>query len=133
VSSKFSTQRIEELQGDCEAWHNVGTTNDFGVDFENSWANQGGGATPARFYKDKLNRVYIEGVIDSGTTGNTIFTLPKGYRPEYQTIQLVNNNNGGPGPGGAKVRVTVNADGTVVPDFSAGTNMWLDGISFRGI
>jgi len=33
------TQRVEKLTGDCEDWHNVGTTNDFGVTFTNSWAN----------------------------------------------------------------------------------------------
>ena len=125
------THRVEKLTGDNEDWHYVGATNDFGVDFENSWANQGGGATPARFYKDKFNRVYVEGIMDTGATGNTAFTLPVGYRPDYEHYYIVNNNNAGPGPGGASVRLSVDTDGSVVPRFSAGTNIDISGVSFR--
>ena len=129
--SSNETQRVEKLQGDCEDWHNVGSTNDFGVTFENSWANQGGGVTPAGFFKDKMGTVHLRGLIDTGSTGTTCFTLPIGYRPDYDWIQVCVNNNGGPGPGGAAVYTTVNTDGAVVPSFSAGTNMRLDGVSFR--
>jgi len=125
------TQRVEKLTGDCESWHNVGTTNDFNVTFSNSWANVGGATPPAGFYKDKFNTVHLRGNIDSGATGNACFTLPVGYRPEYQTVRIVYNNNGGPGPGGANVYITVSSAGVVTPTFSAGTDMWLDGVSFR--
>ena len=127
----FRPARVENLRGNPEQWHLVGTTNDFGVTFQNSWANQGGGAAPASFFKDKMGMVYLRGVIDTGATSTVAFTLPKGYRPEYTTTQLVNNNNGGPGPGGASVRVSVGTNGDVTPIFTAGTNMWLDGVSFR--
>ena len=125
------TQRVEKLTGDCEQWHAVGSTNDFGVTFTNSWANTGGGAAPAGFYKDPFNTVYLRGVIDSGATANSAFTLPLGYRPEYELVFVVFNNNGGPGPGGAEVRVTVQTNGNVVPVFTAGTDIRLDGVIFR--
>jgi hypothetical protein len=127
---QFSTQRVEALQGDSENWHAVGTTNDFGVTFQNSWANVGG-SSPAGFYKDRFNVVWLRGNIDTGVSGSIAFTLPVGYRPEYNTVQIVYNNNGGPGPGGANVYVTVQSDGDVIPTYSAGTDAWLDGVMFR--
>lgn len=127
----FASHRVEKLQGTPEDWHDVGTTNDFGVTFQNSWANVGGGAVPAGFYKDPFGTVHLRGNIDTGSTGTVAFTLPVGYRPEYNTVKIVYNNNGGPGPGGANVYVTVTTTGTVTPTFSAGTDMWLDGVSFR--
>ena len=127
----FRAARVESLRGQPEQWHYVGTTNDFDVTFENSWANQGGGATPARFYKDQMGRVYVEGVIDTGVSGTTAFTLPVGYRPDYITSYIVSNNSGGPGPGGAYVRVNIYTTGAVQPDFTGGTNIRLDGVNFR--
>ena len=128
----FKPARVESLQGTPEDWYLVGTTNDFGVTFENSWANVGGATDPpASFFKDKMGIVHLRGRIDSGSSGTTAFTLPVGYRPEYLTSQLVYNDNGGPGPGGASVRVFVYPDGSVDPTFTAGTDMWLDGVSFR--
>jgi len=118
----------EALQ--VELWRNVGGTDQ--PAFLNSWANVGtAGLPPAGFYKDPFGRVHLRGNIDTGLTGTTAFTLPTGYRPPYKVVSIVYNNNGGPGPGGANVFLTVNTDGTVVPTFSAGTDMWLDGTSFR--
>ena len=127
----FKSARVESIRGDNETWHDVGTTNDFDVTFQNSWANVGGGNPPAGFYKDKMNIVHLRGNIDTGASGSIAFTLPVGYRPEYSTRHIVYNNNGGPGPGGANVFINVQADGDVIPTFSAGTDMWLDGVSFR--
>jgi hypothetical protein len=127
----FKAARVESLRGANETWHDVGTTNDFGVTFQNSWANTGGGLAPAGFYKDKFNIVHLRGVIDTGTTGTVAFTLPVGYRPEYDHYQVQVNNNGGPGPGGASCYVTVASTGTVTPVFGAGSDMTLSGIHFR--
>ena len=125
----LSRYSVEKLRGNSENWYEVGSTNDFDVTFQNSWANTG--TSPASFFKDKMGLVYLRGNIDSGISGSVAFTLPVGYRPEYSTLQIVYNNNGGPGPGGAAVYVNVNQAGDVVPSFSAGTDMWLDGITFR--
>ena len=127
----FASHRVEKLQGTPEDWHDVGTTNDFGVTFQNSWANQGGGAAPAGFYKDPFGQVRLRGVIDSGSTGTVAFTLPKGYRPEYTQNFISYNSNGGPGPGGAAVYIQVQSDGDVVPTFGAGTNAHLNQVMFR--
>jgi len=118
----------ESLQ--VEAWHSVGATGE--PAFQNSWVNSiTAGVPPASFYKDPLDVVHLRGNINTGLTATTAFTLPLGYRPPYTVVQIVYNNNGGPGPGGANVYLTVNTDGTVVPTFSAGTDIWLDGTSFR--
>lgn len=129
--SSNQTHRVEELTGDNEDWHNVGSTNDFGVTFTNSWANVGGATPPAGFYKDKFNMVHLQGNIDTGASGTVAFTLPVGYRPTYATHRILYNDNGGPGPGGAAVSLEVQADGDVVPTYGAGTDVWLDGVSFR--
>ena len=110
-----------------EDWHYVGSSTDpIAPAFENSWANVGGTGIPdAAFYKDTYDRVHLRGNVDTGATTNTIFTLPTGYRPPYKTIQTTYNNGGG------VVYITVDTDGTVDPAFGAGTDMWLDGVSFR--
>ena len=48
----------------------------------NSWANFGGVNAPAGYYK-RGGRVYLRGLIASGTIGAAAFTLPVGYRPAY--------------------------------------------------
>jgi hypothetical protein len=47
--------------------------------FLNSWVNFDADR-PARYYKDR-GRVFLSGLVKSGTIGGTIFTLPVGYRP----------------------------------------------------
>lgn len=92
--------------------------------FANSWVNFGGTNESAQYYKDPFGRVYLGGVVKSGTVGLTIFTLPAGYRPEEAKIYAVASN-------GVFGVCTVNPDGTVVA--SAGSNVYfsLSGISFR--
>lgn len=48
--------------------------------FTNSWTNFGGGESVANFYKEG-SRVYVGGLIKSGTINASAFTLPVGYRP----------------------------------------------------
>lgn len=48
--------------------------------FANGWTNFGGGESVANFYKYR-ERVYLGGLVKSGTVGATMFTLPVGYRP----------------------------------------------------
>lgn len=50
-----------------------------------SWVNYGSGFRTAR-YRKIGDIVEIEGLVKSGTTGSTIFTLPSGYRPPQGLI-----------------------------------------------
>jgi hypothetical protein len=92
--------------------------------FVGAWVNFGGSNESAQYYKDPWGRVYIGGIVKTGTIGTTIFTLPAGYRPEEAKVFAVASN-------GAFGVCTVNPDGTVVA--SSGSNVYfsLSGINFR--
>lgn len=101
----------------------------------NSWANYGGGYALAGFYMDGLGRVHLKGLIKSGASAATIFTLPVGFRPEQTLLfgVLAQNNAGGY----EMMRIDINAGGAVIAmGFIAGgafgVNIWasLNGISF---
>jgi hypothetical protein len=52
--------------------------------FKNSWVNFDTATyTGARFWRDAMDMIHIEGVVKSGTVGaaGVIFTLPDKYRP----------------------------------------------------
>jgi len=112
-----------------EFWREIGTTGN--PVFKNSWANEGGLMAPASFYKDPFNTARLQGVIDTGLSGTIAFTLPEDYRPKYEVGFVVYNSNGGPGPGAAAVNVVIKPNGDVIPTFGAGTNVYLNDISFR--
>lgn len=92
---------------------------------ENGWTIYGPTFSQPGFYKDPLGRVHIRGVVALGTIGQTIFTLPAGYRPLSTVLIFVAIANN------AFARVTIYTDGRVVA--AVGSNVWfsLDGISFR--
>ena len=49
---------------------------------ENSWVNTTGlGLQDARYMKDSLGMVHIQGSVTAGSANTTVFTLPEGYRP----------------------------------------------------
>ena len=126
--------RVEKLTGECEAWSLVGTTNDYSVTFENSWANYGSVTAPARFYKDKFNVVHIAGQIDTGASGTDAFTLPVGYRPDYlHRFPCDATTSGGGGGAGGHAFCIIDTDGTVNCSFTGATITFfvLDGISWR--
>lgn len=92
--------------------------------FANAWVNFSA-SQPAIFYKDPFGRVYLGGLVKSGTVGNAAFTLPPGFRPAYQqTLDVISNN--------AQGRVDITVGGAVTP-VSPSSNTWvsLDGLSFR--
>ena len=59
-------------------WHYVGEAGE--PAFQNSWVNYNGWGDCA-FRKMADGMVLLKGLIKSGNTGATIFTLPVGYRP----------------------------------------------------
>ena len=96
------------------------------VSFENSWANYGGGYQEAAYYRGQDMVVHLRGVINSGTTGATAFTLPAGYRPPASCIFAVASN-------GAFGVVDITAAGAVSMTSVNNTYVSLDSISFRTV
>lgn len=90
----------------------------------NSWANYGGAYNSAGYFKDSLGIVHLRGLVKDGTIGQSIFTLPAGYRPTANEV-LVTISNGAIG------RIDIAADGNVYA--TTGDNTWfsLDGVTFR--
>lgn len=54
--------------------------------FSNSWVNYGSGWALASYVKDPFGIVHVQGLVKTGTVGTAIFTLPAGYRPEYELV-----------------------------------------------
>lgn len=52
--------------------------------FENSWANTGGDAVPARFRLAPDDLLEIEGAFGGGAPGTVAWTLPASWRPDYR-------------------------------------------------
>lgn len=92
-------------------WTTVGS-------FSNSFVS--GGNAPG--YRRLNNVVYLRGNINSGTAGQTAFTLPSGYRPATDFVIPV-QHFGTPNI----TYITIYTDGRVVPNSTAG---WLTGVSF---
>jgi DNA-binding beta-propeller fold protein YncE len=92
--------------------------------FENGWVNYSGTYNDAGYFKDSVGVVHLRGLVKNGTIGQTIFTLPVGYRPAARGI-FPSVSNSVPG------RIDVLPDGRVIP--LAGNSVWLslEGITFR--
>lgn len=93
--------------------------------FQNSWVNfDTASFKDARFWKDPMGIVHLEGLVKNGTIGTTIFTLPAGYRPSNgQLFASISNSAIG--------RIDVAPTGNVVA--TTGNNAWitLSGITFK--
>lgn len=90
--------------------------------FTGTWSSS---ANSVRFYKDPHAVIHLEGAANGGVSGTSIFTLPPGYRPNYQGLYAVRVS--GPGVG----TIIVNTDGTVVHESGSVTLVALDGIIFK--
>jgi len=92
-----------------------------------SWVNFGSGYTSAGYRMDKQGRVWVRGLIKSGTTtdATVLFTLPSGYRPAGNILRTLGCNAGG------NPYVVIGTDGTI-KIYSVTGNTWLsiEGISF---
>lgn len=100
-----------------------------GPAFQNAWVNYGGGQSPAGYGIDGLGFVHLRGLIKSGlvASGTIIFTLPAGYRPEYEEIFCVSSNDGAETFG----RVDVLPNGNVVINKGGNAFLSLDSICFK--
>lgn len=116
----WGTWKAEPSNTDDAAWNAIGATSQ--PAFANSWANYGGGFSTAAFRR-RGGVVRLKGLVASGTVGQTIFTLPAGYRPaETRLFSTISNSAVG--------RVDINSAGAV--SCQLGSNVWLslDGIAF---
>ena len=89
----------------------------------NGWVNYGSVYGPARYYRDSIGIVHLNGLVKDGTA-DTIFILPAGYRPEYEELQVTIANN-------VIARCSISTAGAV--GRTLGSNLWfsLNGITFR--
>jgi hypothetical protein len=93
--------------------------------FQNSWVNYGESWNVAGYMKDSMGFVHLRGLVKSGTIGQCIFTLPAGYRPQYEELQIVQTS---PDTFG---RLDITTAGCVQPTLGSNTWFSLDGITFR--
>ena len=96
--------------------------------FQNSWAAYSNSAyqAPAFYIDGATNVVHLTGIAAGGTTtqGTVIFTLPAGFRPNYnEQFAVINNNSFGSVQVGSNGQVTIQSGGNTTLSFS--------GISFR--
>lgn len=92
-------QRIksQELRGD-EGLIYVGTVGLDGVDdlitddsppFKNDWTNSLGDDSPVAFLRTLNGWVHLRGGFTGGLDGTVVFTLPAGFRPQYQQPMVI--------------------------------------------
>lgn len=92
----------------------------------NSWVNYDGTFNQLGYMKDPSGFVHLRGLVKNGSSGNAaIFTLPVGYRPQYQCLFCCMTN------GPAACRVDVSTAGVVTPTGASTTWLSLDNIVFK--
>lgn len=112
-----------------ETPHRVGAAGE--PAFQNGWANFDPSEVTwrgARFWKDPMGLVHIEGLIAGGGGGTAAFRLPTGYLPGSGLIFTSDMNNI------IHARIDLAPTGDVVVRFgTSGTNTYvsLSGISFK--
>jgi hypothetical protein len=119
--------------GETRIWTNIGgvlknsellqTTPLVLPTFANGWVNYGLSYGDARYRRDSSGRVFLEGLVKSGTIGAKIYTLDAGYRP-LATVSFPVVSNG------AFALVEVGATGDVVCYSGSNIYVSLSGISF---
>lgn len=80
--------------------------------------------SPAKFYKDALGVVHLQGLIKNGTAPSAIFTLPEGYRPLESRLFTTTAS-------GEFGEIAIFPSGQVLFARGLGGYVSLEGISFR--
>ena len=112
-------------------WHEIDATDE--PAFENSWVNYGGGTyDTAAFRIDAEGWVHLKGLVKSGTSATTMFTLPEGYRPPTATGISPDRHGVTMNEGTKPSFVKITQAGEVSVTTVAGTTNWasLSGIQF---
>lgn len=96
-----------------------------GVGFLNNWVNYGSTSAPAGYFKDPVSgRVWLRGAVKSGNAGSSIFTLPVGLRPLYDTpLAVIGHNN-------TFISLIIYPNGNVFTPATDTAFVSLDGVSF---
>jgi hypothetical protein len=90
----------------------------------NSWVNYGGAFNPAGYWKDPFGVVHLRGLVKSGTVGQAIFTLPKGYRPaNTEAISVASADAFG--------ELRIDGTGNIVAFVGSNTWMSMDSVTLR--
>lgn len=87
----------------------------------NSWVNYGTPYAPAGYYKDVFGIVHLRGVVKNGTNAVSIFNLPSGYRPAYESWQFVQIT-------GATGFINFKTNGDCIASCATNTYFALDGL-----
>jgi hypothetical protein len=101
----------------------------------NGWVDYSSSAAPASYLLDELGFVHFRGNIKNGVTAaqTTLFTLPRGYRPQYnQYFTAVTND----GTNYRATTLTVDSNGlvSITPLNTAGSSLLsLDQIIFKAL
>jgi hypothetical protein len=107
--------------------------------FQHSWQNRTGTADePLGFYKDRAGVVHLQGRIINGSSNNSIFQLPAGYRPASGKVAAFPATCECTGAQTTMVTIEgsgfgATGDGAVTMEngnLSSGNSLFLDGISF---
>lgn len=113
--------RLDAIEAGPEAVRLIGAAGQPG--FEHGWTNFDSSRV-AGFYRDR-GRVYLSGLIKSGTVGTAAFTLPAGYLPTVDGILFDADSNFAFG------LVVIHSSGAVEPSVGSNAHFSLEGINFR--
>ena len=106
-----------------EAWHEIGAAGQ--PAFQNGWQNgDPASSTTAAYYRDPFGVLHFKGVVDNGSAGSTIFTLPVGYRPSKSLVATVSQS-------GVAAELSVSSNGSVGLITGSSAAAWIDGVTFR--
>jgi len=84
----LSANRKPEVPPDT-SWYKVGSTEVFGIPFENGWDHVGGTNPPVSQYLSEDGETRFRGKAKGGDIGTVMFTLPEELRPEYSETFIV--------------------------------------------
>jgi hypothetical protein len=115
----FASVAGQKVNGTDSGWLTIANGS-----MSNSWVNNSG-SNPAIAYRLQGNRVQWRGGINSGTNGQTPFTVPAGFRPAVNSNFFVSGNGSS-----NEAFVSIAATGVVNPTATVAT---IDGIDFSSI
>lgn len=104
--------------------HTITIENWIAPSFLNGWINYGAGYGEAKYYKDPHGRVYLMGLIKSGTLFTSAFQLPVGYRPLADKLYVVMTND-------TWGQIRINSNGNVFMQNVSNIYVSLDQLHFR--
>ncbi len=129
ASSSTSSNELMRVKGSG----NVSITGSIDVEtmvaptFQNGFTNWGNGYATAGYYKDKMGRVHLKGVVTRPSSSEqlVIFTLPAGYRPTSgrQIFSVLNDIY--------TSQIDIHSNGNVVVLYASVGALSLNGISFK--